>query len=124
MKAAKLLSTKKKYARREGDEPIGAVGRLGSNFIRNMPEAFFDPLPVIISKKRLGPPLTKVRDVTFDDVSPLLLGSVTLDRRSLTMRFSPRLSDPAFRQAITQRFGGTLDWEPELYRFERKSSQR
>jgi hypothetical protein len=42
----------------------------------------------------------------------------------LATRFTPRLADPAFRQAIVQRFGGTLDWETALYRFERKNATR
>lgn len=111
------------YARRKGDEPLGAAGRPGSDFIGAMPAEFFDPLPVISSKKLPALPLAKVREVNFDDVSPLLLGPLKLDMRSLATRLSPRLSDPGFRQAITQRFGGTLEWETELYRFERKSSR-
>jgi len=111
------------YAQRKADEPLSAAGRPGSDFIGAMPAEFFDPMPVILNKNLPALPLAKVREVNFDDVSPLLLGTVRLDMRSLATRLSPRLSDPAFRQAITQRFGGTLEWETELYHFERKSGR-
>jgi len=119
----RTLLNQEEYAQRKGDEPLSAAGRPGSDFIGAMPAEFFDPLPVNLSKKLPTLPLAKVRDVSFDDVSPLLLGTLKLDMRSLATRLSPRLSDPAFRQAITQRFGGTLEWETALYRFERKSGQ-
>nr|WP_314577886.1 hypothetical protein [uncultured Pseudomonas sp.] len=125
----KLTLKQEDYAQRKGDEPLSAPGRPGSDFISAMPAAFFDPLPNVSSKKLPNAPLDKVRDVAFDDVSQLLLGpiktgSLKLDNRSLATRFSPRLADPAFRQTIVQRFGGTLEWETELYRFERKTSAR
>lgn len=120
----KMTLKQEEYALRKGNEPMNAAGRPGSDFISEMPTAFFDPLPVIVSKKLPGLPLNKVRDVSFDDVSPLLLSPLPLDTRYLVKRFAPRLSDPAFRQAITRRFGGTVEWETALYRFERKSIQR
>lgn len=108
------------YAQRIGDDPLSAAGRPNSDFIKAMPPAFFDPLPAVSLKKLPNAPLVKVRDVTFDDASPLLLGALTFNGRSLATRFSPRLSDSAFRQAVVQHFGGSLDWETELYRYERK----
>jgi hypothetical protein len=121
---AKITLAQEDYLQRKGNEPLGSAGRPGSEFISAMPPAFFDPLPAIAGAKLSAPPLTKVREVDFDDVSSLLLGPVKPNPRSLATRFSPRLSDPAFRQAITQRFGGTLEWETELYRFERKTRVR
>jgi len=117
----KTTLTQEQYTHRNGLEQLREPGRPGSDFISAMPPAFFDPLPSIAVKKLAAVPLVKVRDVTFDDVSPLLLGPFKPGMRTLATRFAPRLSDPAFRQAITQRFGGTLEWETELYRFERKT---
>ncbi|MGE7990110.1 hypothetical protein ACQKPE_03490 [Pseudomonas sp. NPDC089554] len=116
--------TREEYAQFKGQAAPAAIGRPSSEFIRAMPAAFFDPLPAVATGKGAGDPLDKVREVSFADVSPLLLGPVKLDSRALALRFSPRLSDPAFRQAIVQRFGGTLPWEAELYRFERKGATR
>ncbi|MHC6226211.1 hypothetical protein ACYU03_15805 [Pseudomonas sp. X10] len=112
---------REEYARRLDDSPLSAAGRPPSAFISTMPAAFFDPLPAVSPRKGAGDTLKKLRDVTFADVSPLLLGPLKSNARSLATRFSPRLSDPAFRQAILQHFGGTLPWEAELYRFERRA---
>lgn len=117
----KTSLTQEQYVQRKGHEPLSAPGRPDSEFISAMPPAFFDPLPTIAAKKLPAVPLIKVRDVTFDDISPMLLGPLKPGTRTLATRFASRLSDPAFRQAITQRFGGTLEWETELYRFERKT---
>jgi len=120
----KTTLRQEEYAQRKDDEPLSAAGRPGSDFISAMPPAFFDPLPTIAARKLPAAPLEKVRDVDFDDVSPLLIGPLKLNVRMQATRFSPRLADPTFRQAIVQRFGGTLEWETELYRFERKATSR
>lgn len=122
--ARKTTLGREEYAQFKGQAAVAVPGRPSSEFIRAMPATFFDPLPAIASRKGGAEPLSKVREVTFADVTPLLLGPLELNERSLATRFSPRLSDPAFRQAIVQRFGGTLAWETELYRFERKGSKR
>ncbi|WP_296187481.1 hypothetical protein [Pseudomonas sp. UBA1879] len=116
----KTTLKQEEYTQRNGDDPLSAAGRPDSGFIKAMPPAFFDPLPAVSLKKLPNAPLVKVRDVTFDDAAPLLLGAVTFKGRSMAIRFSPRLSDSAFRQAVVQHFGGSLDWETELYRYERK----
>ncbi|MDF0732398.1 hypothetical protein P0Y43_16945 [Pseudomonas entomophila] len=120
--AAKQVLRREEYAQAKGQGPQGSPGRPSGEFIGAMPPAFFDPLPSVARRKAASDPLNKLREVTFADASPLLLGPLKPNGASLATRFSPRLADPAFRQAVVQRFGGTLDWETALYRFERKNA--
>ncbi|HGM5581477.1 TPA: hypothetical protein ACKP22_003180 [Pseudomonas putida] len=122
--AARQVLRREEYAQAKGQGPLGAAGRPSGEFISAMPPAFFDPLPSVAARKLANDPLNKLRDVTFADASPLLLGPLKPNAGSMATRFAPRLADPAFRQAIVQRFGGTLDWETALYRFERKNATR
>lgn len=122
--AARQVLRREEYAQAKGQGPLSAPGRPSGEFISAMPPAFFDPLPSIAARKPSVDPLNKLREASFADASPLLLGPIKLNGASLATRFTPRLADPAFRQAIVQRFGGTLDWETALYRFERKNATR
>lgn len=121
---ARQVLRREEFAQAKGQGPVSAPGRPSGDFIGAMPPAFFDPLPSVAARKLTADPLNKLREASFADASPLLLGPLKLNGASLATRFTPRLADPAFRQAIVQRFGGTLDWETALYRFERKNATR
>jgi hypothetical protein len=112
------------YAQRKGSGPVDSTGRPDAGFLQSMPIAFFDPLPPAALKKQPALVPGKLREVSFEDVAPLLSQLPKADLRALAKRFAPRLADASFRAAVTQQFGGTLEWETELYRFERSAVRR
>jgi hypothetical protein len=119
-----LSLRQEEYAQRKGNGSVDSTGRPDAGFLQSMPSAFFDPLPAVALKKQPAPVPGKLREVSVEDVAPLLSQLPKADLRALAKRFAPRLADASFRAAVTQQFGGTLEWETELYRFERNAVRR
>jgi hypothetical protein len=103
------------FTRRNG-KPVVAAGSPSAEFIGNMPVCFRDVLPSRLSRfAGKKPPEPRIdHDVSYAEVERLL----TLPqgwRKGLAERFSPRLQDPGFRQAIQAHIAALPDWKPLLY---------
>lgn len=65
---------REQYVQRTGINPLYTPGRPTSDFTSAMPPTFFHPLLAIVVKSMPEGPLTTVRDVPFDDISPISFG--------------------------------------------------
>jgi len=101
------------------DERAPVVGtRVPPAFLAALPRQFRDPLPALASRFPVPPEtLVKTGDVSFVEAEPWLVG---VNRRAFVKRFTPRLSDPAFRAAVAARPAAFPEWDrvlhPEKYR--------
>jgi hypothetical protein len=87
-------------------------------FLAALPREFRDPLPTLASRFPVPPEtLVKIGDVSFAEAEPWLVG---MNRRAFVKRFTPRLSDAAFRAAVAARPAVFPEWDrvlhPEKYR--------
>jgi hypothetical protein len=87
----------------------------GAVFVKTLPAAFRDPLPVGMSLKISGTPqLARLRDVQYDDVADWLAAPRTW-RRGFIERFRGRLKDPAFFHALDADLGAHPEWRRVLH---------
>lgn len=110
------------FAQHQGDAPLKNVGRPEQAFVDALPRPFLDPLVPLAKKIPAEPALKKEREVNYDDIAPWVVSPLNLSQQMLASRFAPRLSDPAFRQAVKVNRGGVLEWELELLRLERRKN--
>lgn len=106
----------KSFFTHKAGKPLLPAGRPSGDFIAGMPISFRDVLPSRIEKfERSKPPVPKVdHETSYAEIERwLMLPSAW--RRGLAARFSPRLHDSAFRQAITDHLRSLPDWEPILH---------
>jgi len=94
------------------------ASRVPAAFLTALPRQFRDPLPALASRFPVAPEtLVKVGDVSLAEAEPWLAGA---NRRAFVRRFTPRLSDPAFRAAVAARPAAFPEWDrvlhPEKYR--------
>jgi hypothetical protein len=87
----------------------------GAAFVKALPAAFHDPLPVGMSSKiSATPTLARVRDVQYDDVADWLAAPRTW-RRGFIERFRGRLKDPTFFRALDAGLGAHPEWRRVLH---------
>ncbi|WP_238535548.1 hypothetical protein [Pseudomonas sp. PAMC 25886] len=110
------------FAQRAGDAPLKTTARPEQAFVDALPRPFLDPLVALGKKIPAAPALKKERDVTYEDIAPWVVSPLNLSQQMLASRFAPRLTDPAFRQAVKTNRGGVLEWEIELLRLERRKN--
>jgi len=114
--SAPITSTSDKnfFTRRAG-KPVVTAGRPSPDFISAMPVSFRDALPSRISRfaGKKAPEAKSERQVSYSDIERLLKLPAQW-RRGLVERFSPRLQDHNFRQAIEAHVGALPEWKPVL----------
>lgn len=110
VKAGELLS-------RAGDRAFVAEDRPPQAFLGAMPRQFRDALPVLAAQFPEAPALGPGREITLAEAEPWLAGT---QRKAFVRRFTPRLSDPAFRAGVVARAAAYPEWDrvlhPEKYR--------
>ena len=102
---------------RSGDRAFATAGSPPAAFVSAMPRQFRDPLPALSQRFPTAHPAPPVgRDITFVEAEPWLSGPA---RKSFVRRFTPRLSDPAFRAAVSAHPAAYPEWDrilhPEKY---------
>lgn len=114
--AGKLELGREQYAVRRDETALALAGRPAKSFVGTMPRHFFDMLVPVARQlaKTAAPALKKDRDVSYDDVAPWLLSNVGLNKNMLANRFAPRLTDPQFRQQVSDELGGNAEWRAWL----------
>jgi hypothetical protein len=106
------------FVARAGDRPPIVANRPPPAFLTAMPRPFRDALPTLASHFPVAPEaLVKSRDISLAEAEPWLTGT---NRRSFVRRFTPRLSDPTFRAAVSAHPASYPEWDriihPEKYR--------
>jgi hypothetical protein len=101
-------------ARSQGTAPRTHVGPEPA-FLRAMPSAFRDPLPLGMSAElHAAVEPQALRDVSYQDVAEWLAAPLEW-RRGFTRRFRPRLKDPAFYHALDTHLGSHPEWKRILH---------
>jgi hypothetical protein len=112
------------YFERVGDRAAVAQPRPPHAFVSALPRQFRDALPTLAANFRDEPDLARGREITFDEAEPWLAPGQS--RRTFVRRFTPRLTDPAFRAAVDARIAAYPEWDrvlhPEKYRPKETSS--
>ena len=100
---------------RKADQKAAVSSRPSQPFIAGLPRIFLDPLPSRLAryKDREVQP-KRVEEVAYADVEDWLKAPPEI-RRPLMPRFRPRLSDPAFRAALTANLKSHPEWDPILF---------
>jgi hypothetical protein len=114
--AAMASSADKGFFTHKAGKPLTTAARPSPAFIAGMPIPFRDVLPSRLAKFP-GPkwPIPKVdREVSYTDIERWLMLPVAW-RRNFAARFSSRLHDSAFRQAISDHIGAFPEWGPFLH---------
>ncbi|MGC1522046.1 MAG: hypothetical protein WA803_10950 [Steroidobacteraceae bacterium] len=100
-------------ARTQGTALRTQIG-LEPAFLRAMPSAFRDPLPLGMSASlHTAVEPQALRDVAYEDVANWLTAPLEW-RRGFTHRFRPRLKDPAFYHALDAHLSAHPEWAPIL----------
>jgi len=122
--AAIPSSVDKIFFTHKAGKPLLPAGRPSQDFIAGMPISFRDVLPSRLEKfASKKPAVPKVdHEVTYAEIERWLLLPAAW-RRNFAARFSPRLHDSAFRQAISDHIGALPDWGPFLHPEEQKTNQ-
>lgn len=122
--AAIPSSVDKIFFTHKAGKPLVSAGRPSQDFIAGMPIAFRDVLPSRLEKfASKKPAVPKVdHEVTYAEIERWLLLPAAW-RRNFAARFSPRLHDSAFRQAISDHIGAFPDWGPYLHPEDQKTNQ-
>lgn len=91
--------------------------RPDASFIAAMPREYRDALPSLASRFSRDVELVPQGEITLAEAEPWLVGA---NRRIFVKRFTPRLSDPAFRAGVIARASAFPEWDrivrPERYR--------
>lgn len=105
------------YVERIGDRAPVAQSRPPPAFLSALPRQFRDALPSLAAHFPEAPDLARGREVTLAEAEPWLAPGPS--RRTFVRRFTPRLSDPAFRAAVSARGAAFPEWDrllhPEKY---------
>jgi|HubBroStandDraft_4_1064222.scaffolds.fasta_scaffold235179_2 hypothetical protein len=84
-------------------------------FLRAMPSAFRDPLPLGMSAKlHAAVEPQALREVSYEDVAQWLAAPLEW-RRGFTRRFRPRVKDPAFFHALDVHMSAHPEWKRILH---------
>jgi hypothetical protein len=118
-KAQTVLDAKSgDYLERVGDRAAIAQPRPPQAFVTALPRQFRDALPALAANFAEEPELVRGREITLAEAEPWLAPGAS--RRTFVRRFTPRLSDPAFRAGVNARIAAYPEWDrilhPEKYR--------
>ena len=106
------------YLERVGDRAAVAQPRPPQAFVAALPRQFRDALPALAANFAEEPELVRGREITLAEAEPWLAPGAS--RRTFVRRFTPRLSDPAFRAGVNARITAYPEWDrilhPEKYR--------
>jgi hypothetical protein len=100
----------------QAGKPMAAAERPSAEFVGLMPVSFRDALPSRLPRfANAKPPTPKPEhDVTYEEIADLLRLPPGL-RKGFVERFSPRLEDRSFRQAIENHLAALPEWRSVLY---------
>ena len=118
-KAQTALDAKSgEYLERVGDRAAVAQPRPPQAFVAALPRQFRDALPALAAHFSDEPELVRGREITLAEADAWLAPGAS--RRAFVRRFTPRLSDPAFRAGVNARITAYPEWDrilhPERYR--------
>ena len=106
------------YFERVGDRAAVPQSRPPQAFLAALPRQFRDALPTLAANFPNEPELSRGREVTLAEAEPWLAPAAS--RKTFVRRFTPRLSDPAFRADVNARIAAYPEWDrilhPEKYR--------
>lgn len=106
------------YCERVGDRAAVLQARPPQAFLTALPRQFRDALPTLAANFPDEPELVRGREITLAEAEPWLASGAS--RKTFVRRFTPRLSDPAFRAAVNARISAYPEWDrmlhPEKYR--------
>jgi len=113
-----LDATSGEYLERVADRAAAEQPRPPQAFVAAMPRPFRDALPALADHFGEEPELVRGREITLAEAEPWLAPGAS--RRTFVRRFTPRLSDPAFRAAVNARITAYPEWDrilhPDKYR--------
>jgi len=113
-----LDATSGEYLERVGDRAAVEQPRPPQAFVAALPRPFRDALPALADHFGEEPELVRGREITLAEAEPWLAPGAS--RRTFVRRFTPRLSDPAFRAAVNARITAYPEWDrilhPDKYR--------
>ena len=113
-----LDATSGEYLERVGDRAAVEQPRPPQAFVAALPRQFRDALPALADHFGEEPELVRGREITLAEAEPWLVPGAS--RRTFVRRFTPRLSDPAFRAAVNARITAYPEWDrilhPQKYR--------
>ena len=113
-----LDATSGEYLERVGDRAAVEQPRPPQAFVAALPRQFRDALPALADHFGEEPELVRGREITLAEAEPWLVPGAS--RRTFVRRFTPRLSDPAFRAAVNARIIAYPEWDrilhPQKYR--------
>lgn len=116
--ATPLEAKSGEYLERVGDRTAVAQPRPPQAFVAALPRQFRDALPALAANFAEEPELVRGREITLAEAEPWLAPGAS--RRTFVRRFTPRLSDPAFRAGVNARITAYPEWDrvlhPEKYR--------
>ena len=101
------------YLERVGDRAAVAQPRTPQAFVAALPRQFRDALPALAANFAEEPELVRGREITLAEAEPWLAPGAS--RRTFVRRFTPRLSDPAFRAGVNARITAYPEWDRILY---------
>ena len=101
------------YLERVGDRAAVAQPRPPQAFVAALPRQFRDALPALAANCAEEPELVRGREITLAEAEPWLAPGAS--RRTFVRRFTPRLSDPAFRAGVNARITAYPEWDRILY---------
>jgi hypothetical protein len=106
------------YLERVGERAAVAQPRPSQAFVAALPRQFRDALPALAANFAEEPELLGGREITLAEAEQWLTPGAS--RRTFVRRFTPRLSDPAFRAAVNARITAYPEWDrilhPDKYR--------
>ncbi|HKU86225.1 MAG TPA: hypothetical protein VJV77_07785 [Casimicrobiaceae bacterium] len=115
---APLEAKSGEYLERVGERVAVAQPRPPQAFVAALPRQFRDALPVLAANFSEEPEVVRGREITLAEAEPWLAPGAS--RRTFVRRFTPRLSDPAFRAGVNARITAYPEWDrvlhPEKYR--------
>ena len=115
---APLEAKSGEYFERAGDRAAVAQPRPPQAFVAALPRQFRDALVPLAGNLSEAPDLVRGREITLAEAEPWLAPGAS--RRTFMRRFTPRLSDPAFRAGVNARITAYPEWDrilhPEKYR--------
>jgi len=113
-----LDATSGEYLERVADRAAVEQPRPSQAFVAALPRPFRDALPALAANFSEEPELVRGREITLAEAEPWLAPGAS--RRTFVRRFTPRLSDPAFRAAVNARITAYPEWDrilhPDKYR--------
>jgi hypothetical protein len=113
-----LDATSGEYLERVADRAAVEQPRPPQAFVAALPRQFRDALPALADHFGKEPELVRGREITLAEAEPWLAPGAS--RRTFVRRFTPRLSDPAFRAGVNARITAYPEWDrvlhPEKYR--------